>query len=397
MCPESKHQSSMQTVKSREPEAAPQLEPPDEKAANKPEVAYRYQPGKAAVLSLIPGLGHFYVGQPVVGTLCFLSSVLGLTFLATVVAGKQIYPVVASVAQTFGVHLDKTMGAPHVAASPIAITLYILSLVYLGLYFASDAYKQAIRKSLMPAGFKSDAGVTFTGSTSFSYLLHCLLLVVCAIGCLFMIKVPDKVETVIEIELEPPPVVIPPPPPPAPRPKPKAEAPKVERKEPVKTPVQPPKPTPVPIAVKPIDTPVADNPSPTPVSQPEAGSSTGTGSQGSASSGTGTGESGNGKSDDVDLSDYISAMEKKIRKSWFPPKGEETKKIVLKFKINSAGAASSVRLKASSGIMIADEAAITAVKTASPFAPLPKGAPDPVEILFTFDYSVFGGGKATIK
>jgi len=378
----------MQTVKSREPETAQVPEPPEEKPGAKPKTTARYQPGKAAILSLIPGLGHFYVGQPVVGSLVLVSSLLSLTFLATIVAGKSLFPIVAPIAETFGVHLDKAAGAPQVVASPIALTLYILTILYLGAYFASDAYRQALRKSRQPAGFKPDLGVTFTGSTSFSYLMHCALLVVCAIACLFIVKVPIKTDTVIEIELEPPPVVIPPPP--APKPKPRAEAPKVERKEPVKAPVQPPRP--VPIAVKPVETPVADNPSPEPVTQPEAGSATGTGSQGSSTgTGTGTGDSGTGTSNEVDLSDYVSQMEKKIRKSWFPPKGEETKKIILKFKISSQGAVSSVRLKASSGIMIADEAAMTAVKTASPFAPLPKGAPDPVEILFTFDYSVFGG------
>lgn len=379
----------MQTVKSREPETAQVPEPPDEKPVIKPEETARIQPGKAALLSLIPGLGHFYVGQPVVGSLVLVSSFLGLTFLATIIAGKSLFPVVASFASAFGVHLDKAAGAPQVVASPIAVALFVLTILYLGAFFASDAYRQALRKSRYPAGLKPDMDVTFTGSTSFSYLLHCAMLVVCAIACLFIVKVPIKTDTVIEIELEPPPVVIPPP---APKPKPRAEAPKVKT-EPVKQPVQPPKP--VPIAVKPVETPVADNPSPEPVTQPEAGAATGTGSQGS-STGTGTGDSGTGPaSDEVDLSDYVSQMEKKIRKSWFPPKGEETKKIILKFKINSQGAASSVRLKSSSGIMIADEAAMTAVKTASPFAPLPKGAPDPVEILFTFDYSVFGG--RTIK
>ncbi|MCC6979596.1 MAG: TonB family protein, partial [Candidatus Melainabacteria bacterium] len=358
----------MQTVKSREPETAPLPEPPEDKTAAKPETAMRYQPGKAALLSLIPGLGHFYVGQPVVGSLVLVSSFLGLTFLTTIIAGKNLFPVVAPLAESIGIHLDKAAGAPQVVVSPIALTLYILTILYLGAYFAADAYQQALRKSRYPDGFKSE-GVTFTGSTSFSYLMHCALLVICAVTCLFIVKVPVKTDTVIEIELEPPPVVIPPPPPPAPRPKPKAEAPKVEKPEPVK-PVQPPKP--VPIAVKPVDTPVSDNPSPVPVTQPEQGSATGTGSQGTAGSGTGTGSGdGTGTSDEVDLSDYISAMEKKIRKSWFPPKGEETKKIILKFKINGQGAASSIRLKASSGIMMADEAAMTAVKTASPFAPLP--------------------------
>ncbi len=90
-CPKTKHQSSMQTVKSREPETAQVPEPPEEKPEGKPGETARYQPGKAAILSLIPGLGHFYVGQPVVGSLVLVSSFLGLTFLATIVAGKSLF------------------------------------------------------------------------------------------------------------------------------------------------------------------------------------------------------------------------------------------------------------------------------------------------------------------
>jgi protein TonB len=374
----------MQTVKSREPETAQVPEPPEDKPVVKPAATARYQPGKAAILSLIPGLGHFYVGQPVVGSLVLVSSFLGLTFLTTIIAGKNLFPIVAPLALTFGVHLDKAVCTPQVVAGPIAVALYVLCFLYVSAYFTCDAYRQALKKSLAPVGFKPDMGVTFSGSTGFSYMMHCVLLVVCAVACLFIIKVPEKHTTVIEFEFpEPPP---PPPPPPPPKPRPPKEAPKV-KPDPVKQVVPPPKP--MPIAVKADDNKPADIPLVEEVKQPEAVASTG-GAQGASSGDAGT--AGAGKdTGEVDLSDYVAQMEKKIRKSWFPPKGEETKKIILKFKIGSQGAVSSVRLKASSGIMIADEAAMTAVKTASPFAPLPKGAPDPVEILFTFDYSVFGG------
>lgn len=374
----------MQTVKSREPEVSKQPDPPEEKPANKPEGAKRYQPGKAALLSLIPGFGHFYVGQPVVGALVLVSSFLGLTFLATIIAGKNLYPIIAPIAAQFGVHLDSAAAAPQVVAGPVAVVLYMLCFFYVSAYFLSDAYRQAVKKSSYPAGFKPDMGVTFTGSTSFSYLLHCVLLLVCAVACLFILKVPEKHTTVIEFEFPDPPPPPPPPPPPKPRPQ---EAPKL-KPEPVKQVTPPPKP--MPIAVKADDNKPADIPLVEEVKQPEPVASTG-GQQGTSTGDAGASSAGN--SDEVDLSEYVAQMEKKIRKAWFPPKGEETKKIILKFKISSQGVVSSVRLKSSSGIMIADEAAMTAVKTASPFAPLPKGAPDPVEILFTFDYSVFGGKK----
>ncbi|MBC8000215.1 MAG: TonB family protein [Leptolyngbya sp.] len=383
----------MQTVKRRVPDTAPLPPPSNEKP---PKAAY-INARNAALLSIVPGLGHFYIGQPVVGTLCLSSSFLGACFLATIVGGKKLLPVLAPIMSGFGVHIDPaSASAAGPAVSPISIVLFTLAFLYLSAFFAVDAYKQALRKSSVGPGLSKDLGVTFTSATSFSYLMHCAMFVIVALAALFVIKAPEKHDTVIEIELEPPPLVIPPPPPPAPKPRAakKAEAPKVDKvPEPIKPPVQPPKPTPIP-AEKPIETPVADSPNPEPVSQPATGSSTGTGNQGAASEGTGTGSNGSGTSNEVDLSDYISAMEKKIRKSWYPPKGEETKKIILRFKISSGGDVSSVRLKSSSGIMIADEAAIAAVKTAAPYAPLPKGAPPQIEILFTFDYSVFGGSRA---
>lgn len=383
----------MQTVKRRVPDTV-QLPPPSDQ---KPPKAAYVNARNAALLSVVPGLGHFYIGQPVVGTLCLVSSFLGACFIATMVVGKKLLPVVAPILTGFGIHVDAaSASAASGAVNPISITLFCLAFLYLSVFFAIDAYKQALRKAQVASGLSKDLGVTFTSATSFSYLMHCAMFVIVALAALFVIKAPEKHDTVIEIELEPPPVVIPPPPRPAPRPKAakKAEAPKVDKiPEPVKPPVQPPRPTPIP-AEKPIETPVADSPSPEPVSQPAAGSSTGSGNQGTASDGAGTGSNGSGTSNEVDLSDYIAAMEKKIRKSWYPPKGEETKKIILRFKISSGGDVSSVRLKSSSGIMIADEAAIAAVKTAAPYAPLPKGAPPQIEILFTFDYSVFGGSRA---
>jgi TonB family protein len=90
-------------------------------------------------------------------------------------------------------------------------------------------------------------------------------------------------------------------------------------------------------------------------------------------------------------------MQRRIKKAWFPPKGNESKRISLKFKVAKSGQVTRIRLVESSGLQIADAAAITAIETASPFAPLPAGAPDQVEIKFTFDYNVFNGGQAALR
>lgn len=405
-------QPSMQTVKSPEHDIAPPSPAPEQSVVPVPR---KYDARKAALLSLVPGLGHFYVGQPVVGSLCLVSSILGICFVTAIVCGKRLLPLLTPLVQSFGLQVDATAAADagYAAASPAAVGLYCFLFLYLSFYFARDAYQQAIKKTQLAeaaasaafAGsvvasqmaFSGEGRIRLSGATSFSYLLHCGLLLCFAIASFFIIRPPELQKTEIEILLEPPP---PPPviPPPAPRPKPRSEPPKVEKPEP-KPIVQPPKPTPV--AIKPPETQLPDPNIPTaePVTTPgpeTTGPVTGTGTSTGTAQGTGA-DQGTGDSDEIDLSGYVAEMEKRIRKAWYPPKGNENKKIILRFKVNRAGEASSVRLKTSSGIMIADEAAIAAVKTASPFDPLPKGAPEQVDILFTFDYSVFGGGKATLK
>ena len=58
------------------------------------------------------------------------------------------------------------------------------------------------------------------------------------------------------------------------------------------------------------------------------------------------------------------------------------------FKIHSDGTLSHLRLDHSSGLALADNAALKAVENASPFLALPAGAPADVDIQFTFDYNV---------
>jgi len=61
------------------------------------------------------------------------------------------------------------------------------------------------------------------------------------------------------------------------------------------------------------------------------------------------------------------------------------------FKVHSGGELSALRIDHGSGVAIADNAALKAVEDAAPFRPLPAGAPDSVDIQFTFDYNVFNG------
>jgi TonB family protein len=94
----------------------------------------------------------------------------------------------------------------------------------------------------------------------------------------------------------------------------------------------------------------------------------------------------------------MADLQRRIKKHWFPPKGNESKRVMVVFKVHSGGELSDLRIDHSSGVQIADKAALDSVQNAAPFRPLPAGAPDAVDIQFTFDYNVFnGGGHGTFR
>ena len=106
---------------------------------------------------------------------------------------------------------------------------------------------------------------------------------------------------------------------------------------------------------------------------------------------------GTGDSAEIDFGPYVQEMTRRIKKAWFPPKGNESKRITVKFKIKRSGDVRSIRLIESSGLSIADNAAIAAVEQAAPFPPLPAGADDEISIKFTFDYNVFNGTSSGVR
>lgn len=92
-----------------------------------------------------------------------------------------------------------------------------------------------------------------------------------------------------------------------------------------------------------------------------------------------------------DFGPYMKELQRRIKMNWEPPKGNESKRVVLLFKIARDGRLISHRVYKSSGLAAADRAAMHAVELTAPFKPLPpeyKG--DSVDIQFTFDYNVFG-------
>jgi TonB family protein len=95
---------------------------------------------------------------------------------------------------------------------------------------------------------------------------------------------------------------------------------------------------------------------------------------------------------DVDFGPYMADVQRRLKRSWFPPKGYESKRVVVVFRIHRDGYMSNLRLDHSSGVAIADQAALEAVRNAAPLHPLPAGAADDVDIQFTFDFNAFNGG-----
>ncbi len=92
-----------------------------------------------------------------------------------------------------------------------------------------------------------------------------------------------------------------------------------------------------------------------------------------------------------DFGPYMKELQRRIKMNWDPPKGNESKRVILLFSIARDGRLLNVKVYRSSGLPAADNAAIDAVKLTAPFRPLPpefKG--NSVDIQFTFDYNVFG-------
>ena len=142
---------------------------------------------------------------------------------------------------------------------------------------------------------------------------------------------------------------------------------------------------------------------PRPSLSPGYGSGSGSGQLGRGSGG-GTGNVGNpgggGGAPGIDalrepdFGPYMRELQRRIKLNWDPPKGNESKTVVLLFKIAKDGRLLSCRVHKSSGLPSADQAALKAVELTAPFRPLPadfKG--QNIDIQFTFDYRVFGASR----
>ena len=117
----------------------------------------------------------------------------------------------------------------------------------------------------------------------------------------------------------------------------------------------------------------------------------GSGGSGNPGPGNPNGRPGIDAIREPDFGPYMRDLQRRIKQNWNPPKGNESKRVVLLFKIAKDGRLLSCSVFKSSGLPNADKAALDAVKLTAPFKPLPveyKGAS--IDIQFTFDYNVFG-------
>ncbi len=141
--------------------------------------------------------------------------------------------------------------------------------------------------------------------------------------------------------------------------------------------------------------------------RPSLSPSVGSSSSGQLSRGTSAGGTGNvgnpgggGGAPGIDalrepdFGPYMRELQRRIKLNWDPPKGNESKTVVLLFKIAKDGRLLSCKVNRSSGLPSADQAALKAVELTAPFRPLPadfKG--QSIDIQFTFDYRVFGASR----
>lgn len=91
-----------------------------------------------------------------------------------------------------------------------------------------------------------------------------------------------------------------------------------------------------------------------------------------------------------DFVPYIRDLQRRIKMNWNPPKGRESLRVVLLFRLEKNGTLLSSAVFKSSGDKEADKAALDALQNSAPFKPLPESFKGKsIDIQFTFDYNVF--------
>lgn len=128
-----------------------------------------------------------------------------------------------------------------------------------------------------------------------------------------------------------------------------------------------------------------------------ANSSQGSGAVGSASSGavnpaqSAPGNPNLAARKNVDWGPWLGSLQRKVEQNWIPGQSGSSRRTVVLFSVNRSGQLLDVRLSRSSGNASVDDAAMSAIRRASPFMALPpEYQGSSVQINFTFDINVLG-------
>lgn len=125
-----------------------------------------------------------------------------------------------------------------------------------------------------------------------------------------------------------------------------------------------------------------------------SGSGVGAGNVGNPGPGNPNGSPGIDAIKEPDFGPYMRDLQQRIKRNWEPPKGEESRRVVILFTIARDGRLLSKKIVQSSGLSTADKAAMSAVELTAPFKPLPADYRESsVDIQFTFDYNVFSAKR----
>lgn len=96
---------------------------------------------------------------------------------------------------------------------------------------------------------------------------------------------------------------------------------------------------------------------------------------------------------DCDFGPYMAKLDHRIKRAWSPPEapgGQESKRVVVMFKLGLSGTISDLHIVQSSGDPKLDQSAIKAINAATPFGKLPTDDFGPCNMRLTFSYHDIG-------
>lgn len=107
-------------------------------------------------------------------------------------------------------------------------------------------------------------------------------------------------------------------------------------------------------------------------------------------------KSGKAAPSNVNYTDYLRYMEKRLKSCWAPPKSNSSSFVVAEFQLSKDGTIYNTVIANSSGNKEVEKRALEALALASPLFALPNGSPQSLHLRFTFQYNVLKG-EPTLK